>query len=152
MAKLVEIRCVHTIKRDGKYHNAGATLTVPEEEASRLVLTEQAAAYVGKAPDPIQEPAKAKSPGPGTATGPASGGPDIPVKLNAAAKHAAIEELVQVAGVNKGVAKKLIDAGIHGVADLQKTDAENLIKIKGIGQKLADKILADAANFESSDQ
>lgn len=52
-----------------------------------------------------------------------------------------LEELRQVPGVGDAKAEILYDAGYHTIKDLQKATVEELAGVKGIGEKLAAKIV-----------
>jgi ERCC4-type nuclease len=52
-----------------------------------------------------------------------------------------IEQLTQIDGVTSGVAKNLIDRGIKTREALKELSEEELLSIKGIGPKRAEKIM-----------
>lgn len=56
----------------------------------------------------------------------------------------AIEELLQVEGMNRRTAEMLVGAGIDGIAALQEATLAQLCEIKGIKEATASKILANA--------
>ena len=56
-------------------------------------------------------------------------------------KEASLGELL---GVSQKIAESLKEAGIKSLADIAKLETEELTKIKGIGEKKAQKIIADA--------
>ena len=56
-------------------------------------------------------------------------------------KEASFGELL---GVSQKIAESLKEAGIKSLADITKLEIEELTKIKGIGEKKAQKIIADA--------
>ena len=57
--------------------------------------------------------------------------------------------LEQLSGVGKKTAENLLDAGIKTVADILSTGLEALTEIKGIGQKKAQKLIAEAKKIKS---
>jgi N utilization substance protein A len=52
--------------------------------------------------------------------------------------------LVELLGVSANIAESLKEAGVKSAADVVKLDVEGLTKIKGIGEKKAEKIIAEA--------
>lgn len=143
MGKAVEVRAKNTIKLDGAYHKPGDIVEVPEELARQLVLISGAAEYVGKAPAPPSAPEAPESPD----------SSEEPQESNAPLNiPEAIDELMNVEGVSKGVAQKLIDEGITSIVMLKEKTVEDLSAIKGIGKKTAKKIVKDAAQFEISEE
>ncbi|MBN1677516.1 MAG: hypothetical protein JW880_03160 [Candidatus Thermoplasmatota archaeon] len=52
-----------------------------------------------------------------------------------------LDELRQVPGVGDAKAEILYDAGYHTIKDLQKATVEELAEVKGIGERLANKIM-----------
>src|SRR4030042_465785 len=54
-----------------------------------------------------------------------------------------LEQLLQVPGVGEAKAEILFEAGYHTVDDLKKASVEQLSAIKGIGEKLASKIVQE---------
>lgn len=55
-----------------------------------------------------------------------------------------IENLTLISGVGKSIAKDLMEAGFRRIQDVAKVSEEELLKVKGIGKKKAEKILASA--------
>ena len=56
----------------------------------------------------------------------------------------ALIELRQVPGVGEAKAEVLLQAGYHSIKDLQNASVEDLSTVKGIGEKLATKIIQGA--------
>jgi KaiC/GvpD/RAD55 family RecA-like ATPase len=65
------------------------------------------------------------------------------------AEPASVEELMSVPGVGDAKAHVLYKAGYRTVKDLQQADREELGKVKGIGDKLAAKIIEGAQSMTS---
>jgi KaiC/GvpD/RAD55 family RecA-like ATPase len=60
-----------------------------------------------------------------------------------------LQELRQVPGVGEAKAETLLQAGYHSIKDLQKATVEDLSMVKGIGEKLAAKIIQGANELAS---
>lgn len=60
----------------------------------------------------------------------------------------AIKQLTTLDGVGKAKAKLLYDAGYETIGSLQKADVDEISAIKGIGEKLAEKIKKSAGDVE----
>jgi len=60
----------------------------------------------------------------------------------------ALEELRQVPGVGEAKAEVLLQAGYHSIKDLQSASVDDLSMVKGIGEKLASKIIQGAKELE----
>jgi KaiC/GvpD/RAD55 family RecA-like ATPase len=56
----------------------------------------------------------------------------------------ALDELRQVPGVGEAKAEVLLQAGYHSIKDLQSASVDDLSMVKGIGEKLATKIIQGA--------
>lgn len=59
----------------------------------------------------------------------------------------AIKQLMELDGVGKAKAKLLYDAGFQDIISIKKASVEDIAGIKGIGEKLANKIKASAAEM-----
>ncbi len=59
-----------------------------------------------------------------------------------------IEQLMTLEGVGKSKAKLLYDAGFETIESIQKADQKEIAGIKGIGDKLANKIKKSAGEIE----
>ena len=117
--------------------------------------SEQIDSPEGQAVLKIQEkPKKAKKAAAEAATKKA-GSPRVnaePVKKAVKAKKAAAEAATKKEGssleglsmVSKKIVESLKDAGIKSIEDILKAKAEGLVKIKGIGEAKANKIMAEA--------
>lgn len=60
----------------------------------------------------------------------------------------AIEQLMTLDGVGKSKAKLLYDAGYETIESIQKADQKEIADIKGIGDKLANRIKKSAGGIE----
>jgi large subunit ribosomal protein L32e len=60
----------------------------------------------------------------------------------------AIKQLMTLDGVGKAKAKLLYDAGYETIGSIQKADLGEISAIKGIGEKLAEKIKKSAGDIE----
>lgn len=60
----------------------------------------------------------------------------------------AIKQLMTLDGVGKAKAKLLYDAGYETIGSIQKADIDEISGIKGIGEKLANKIKTAAGEIE----
>jgi len=60
----------------------------------------------------------------------------------------AIKQLTTLDGVGKAKAKLLYDAGYETIGSIQKADVDEISAIKGIGDKLAEKIKKSAGDIE----
>lgn len=63
-----------------------------------------------------------------------------------------IEELISVEGVDDKLVGDLIDAGFDSVDKLSDAAEADLVAIKGIGQKTAEKIIASAIDLFNAKQ
>ena len=59
-------------------------------------------------------------------------------------------ELMSLPGIKKAKAELLREAGYRSIRDIQEADAEKLAEVKGIGQTLAQKIIANAREIGGS--
>jgi KaiC/GvpD/RAD55 family RecA-like ATPase len=64
--------------------------------------------------------------------------------LRAGAPEGGVEELMSVPGIGDAKAHELYKAGYRSVEDLQNANPEDLANVKGIGEKLAAKIIESA--------
>jgi len=64
----------------------------------------------------------------------------------------AIEQLTTLDGVGKAKAKILYDAGYETIESIQKADEKDIAGIKGIGEKLANKIKTSAGDAEPEEE
>ncbi len=62
-----------------------------------------------------------------------------------------LDELRQVPGIGDAKAEILYDAGYHTIKDLQKASFDELAGVKGIGEKLANKIMNEVGNGGNAD-
>lgn len=128
------IKCNNSIKAGGVYHFPGQIIDLPESEAKRLVKIKAAEflPVAGEGPESVGE-----DPEIGPEDGEQKSDQDF------------VEELEQVKGVPKALAKSMADAGIDGISGLQKMTAEDLygLGIKGIGKAKAKTIIDDALEF-----
>jgi KaiC/GvpD/RAD55 family RecA-like ATPase len=61
-----------------------------------------------------------------------------------------LEELRKIPGVGAAKADTLYEAGFHSLKDIQQASAEQLSEVKGIGEKLATKIIEGAREIPPS--
>jgi KaiC/GvpD/RAD55 family RecA-like ATPase len=61
-----------------------------------------------------------------------------------------VEELRKIPGVGAAKADTLYEAGFHSLKDIQQASPEQLIEVKGIGEKLATKIIEGAREIPPS--
>ena len=78
------------------------------------------------------------------------GPPDMGGKT-IAENYAAIEELCQLEEVGEDTAAQLLALGIDSIEDVQNSDVETLVKVNGVGKATAQKIKANADEFEPDD-
>jgi predicted flap endonuclease-1-like 5' DNA nuclease len=128
----MQVRTLGTVKYKGVYLPPGTEMDV-ESEVAKQLLDANAAERLEAAPAPAD-------------TEDTEGAEGLVDEM-----AMAIEELCQVAGINKRTASILIDQGITDIGALQKYTVEQLAEIKGISKKGAEVILADAAQFEVED-
>ncbi len=64
----------------------------------------------------------------------------------------AIKQLTTLEGVGKAKAKILFDAGYDTIESIQKADEEDIAGIKGIGEKLANRIKASASEIKVEEE
>jgi len=65
---------------------------------------------------------------------------------------ASLEELMSVPGVGEAKARTLHGAGYRTVKDLQEADHDELAAVKGIGDKLASKIIKNAQSLTNEEE
>lgn len=63
-------------------------------------------------------------------------------------ENEAIEQLTTIDGVGKAKAKLLYDAGFETIESVKKANTDDIAAVKGIGEKLANKIKASADKME----
>ncbi len=64
----------------------------------------------------------------------------------------AIKQLTTIEGVGKAKAKLLFDAGYDTIESIQKADVKDIAGIKGIGDKLANRIKASAGEIKVEEE
>ncbi|VVB91335.1 50S ribosomal protein L32e [uncultured archaeon] len=64
----------------------------------------------------------------------------------------AIKQLTTIEGVGKAKAKLLYDAGYETIESIQKATVDDIAGVKGIGEKLANKIKASAGEAETEEE
>ena len=64
----------------------------------------------------------------------------------------AIKQLTTIEGVGKSKAKLLFDAGYDTVESIQKADVKDIAGVKGIGDKLANRIKASAGEIKVEEE
>lgn len=118
------------VRFSGTRYKAGDVFDIPDEFASGLIAIKAVAEVVGEViEEPKSEALASESRNP------------ILVEHD---DSEAIEELLQVEGMNRRTAEMLIGAGIDGIAALQEATLAQLCEIKGIKEATASKILANA--------
>lgn len=63
-----------------------------------------------------------------------------------------LEELRKIPGVGAAKADTLYEAGFHSLKDIQQASAEQLSEVKGIGEKLATKIIEGAREIDPTNE
>lgn len=62
--------------------------------------------------------------------------------------HATIvSNLCDIDGISTDIAESLLEAGYTSITDIYDAEVEDLIKVKGIGKKSAEKIIDSACDF-----
>ncbi len=120
----VQLRSLVGVKNGGKWLPTGSVITVEKDEARKLIERGQA--------KPIDD------------------GNDIDPDIDP--QGSAVEALCKLDGVNKKVAEVLIGAGYDSPDALRNAEigVDELVEIKGIGAKVADRII-DALNEDGDE-
>lgn len=163
----MNIKTLGTVKYKGNYLPPGTEMDVEQEVADQLIKVKAAEALEVAPPpeiveqpdldpelntDPAPDPAPAPAPDPELNADPDPDPDPDPDADQAVDVDEAIEELVQVKGVNKTKAKVLIEQDILSIKSLQGYTAEQLAEFKGISAKGAKEIAADAQLFDCGDE
>ena len=121
MSNKIEVKCVKPLKINGVWYKPGSIATVSTKEVGRLTLL-QAIEVVKVDSNTISK------------------------SIDEAIKNpeSIIEELNSIPNVSDDVAKLLYQEGYKSIVDVYEARPEELQKIKGVGKKLAKKIIDSA--------
>lgn len=135
--KLYKLRLTKQAKIGGRWYQSGSVVKVDKAITSDLVLNDGA-----DFTDPDEAFTVDKSVRPVNPANPDSRRKD---------RDTIVAELCDIDGVSTDIAENLVDAGYTTINDVYNAEPEDLVKIKGIGNKSAPQIIESAGELVEED-